>query len=370
LTNGHAEPDEVGNSPNGIFRPVYFPNAPDADSAEVIELQAGQEFRADFSLKSEHGYRVSVQVSGLPAQGAAPMIENESGTPIQIGFMNFDQRSNTWTLGGVASGNWTLFCFANDSQGHQYQGRRDIAVNHADLDGVQLVLHPALTIPVTINHATPAVVAAAGVLSVVVGNTANSTNSGINTTLRSDDPLHVTAFGMQPQGESGAWAIPNVTPGKYKLDIQASGNECVESAWYGGVDLLRDELVIGPDDGPQALTINASSDCATLTANVRAGGEKAGLYALLVVPQSGLGSPRMVMIPSERVQMPVAMGPGALSPLLILAPGSYDLYAFDNMTGLEYANPEALSGYTGKRIDLSAGQKLDVVLDPIERKGN
>jgi hypothetical protein len=52
-----------------------------------------------------------------------------------------------------------------------------------------------------------------------------------------------------------------------------------------------------------------------------------------------------------------------------LAPGEYDLLAFDQVEGLEYANPEALQEYTGRAVHVSLhpGETKSVNLELIVR---
>jgi hypothetical protein len=150
--------------------------------------------------------------------------------------------------------------------------------------------------------------------------------------------------------------------------VQTFGAECLESAWSGGVDLLRDTLTVGSDAAAPPITINLRADCPTLTATVRASGENQQQTAiLLIVPSSGIAEPRTMGVPIQRQQ---AAAPAMNSFNMTLPPGSYHVYAFPNVDGLEYANPEVLRGYPSQSVDLAAGQKAAVSLDLAERKEN
>jgi hypothetical protein len=50
-----------------------------------------------------------------------------------------------------------------------------------------------------------------------------------------------------------------------------------------------------------------------------------------------------------------------------LRPGSYRLYAFSDLTNLEYANPEALRNFPSQQIELVAGQQAEIYIDLISR---
>jgi hypothetical protein len=50
-----------------------------------------------------------------------------------------------------------------------------------------------------------------------------------------------------------------------------------------------------------------------------------------------------------------------------LTPGEYRLFAFTNISHLEYANPEALRDFTGQDITVGPNEKANVQLDLITR---
>ena len=215
------------------------------------------------------------------------------------------------------------------------QARREIAVNGSDLLNLQVVLQPAAAIPVTVTHApanaTPEAEQAAQ-------------NPGVSVTLLPAELFSFNSYGTQQQGDPPVLSIPNVTPGKYKVDIQSYGAECVESAWYGNVDFgLRDYLVVGEGQA-QPITINLRADCATLTAKLKPS-EHSQQGFLLVVPSSSVATPKVMPIAAQNPSGQSSFYPLAFSPFNTLSPGTYQVYAFSTLDGLEYSNPEALRNY-------------------------
>jgi hypothetical protein len=67
---------------------------------------------------------------------------------------------------------------------------------------------------------------------------------------------------------------------------------------------------------------------------------------------------------------PGTAGSSVGSTQFTLSPGSYQVFAFSRVEGLEYANPEALRAYPSQSVTLEAGQKMDLTLDLAERKEN
>jgi hypothetical protein len=70
-------------APPQVIAPAYYPNARDLAAAQRIDLQPGQEFRADFHLRPERGFRVTGHASGIPAgRRMALSLENSSGLTV------------------------------------------------------------------------------------------------------------------------------------------------------------------------------------------------------------------------------------------------------------------------------------------------
>jgi hypothetical protein len=360
FANGHTLPAQSWNAPREVSAPTYFPNAVDLASAQAIDIAPGQQFRADLQLRTERGFRITGQASGVPgAMGVGLSMQNASGQTVWFDGMSFDQSRGQFIAPTVPSGTWTLVLSANNGRGQMYEARQEIAVNHVDVSDVQIVLHPAMSIPVTINH--PA--------NQAPGAAQPNADRGpsVFATLTSLDAFNFQSYGTQPQGDPPALAFPNITAGKYRLDVQTYGKECLESAWYGSVDLLRDYMTVGSDGGgTQPITINLRADCATLTAKVRPGGHVPATGILLVVPGSSFAAPKVLPIVTQLPPEFSGMGLDAA----VLSPGSYQVFAFSSLEGLEYANPEVLRGYPSQSVNLEPGQRAEVTVELSERKEN
>jgi len=351
---GHVLPGLSLDAPKQVSAPLYYPDARDRTSAQRIDIQPGQEFRADFHLRAERGFRISGTFTGAPAtSGVSLSIQNENGQILSFGNINVDQSHGRFVVTAVPAGTWTVKLFANDNTGHFYQVRQDVAVNGSDVDNLPLVLHPSVSIPVVVNHAStqPEPELQPGGARRIV-----------NATLTAADPLIFQQHGMVWHPEREAWFFDNVEEGRYKLDVQGWRDECLDSASYGNIDLLRNYLVVSSGGTSGPITIDMRSDCATLTARMAPGADQA-LAFVVVVPTSSFSEPKVLQA--------VAQGrlPQPAGPALTLSPGTYQVYAFTTLEDLEYANPEVLREYPNQTIDLSPGQKLELTVDPIEPKG-
>jgi hypothetical protein len=358
FASGHALPPTSFGGPMDATVPAYYPDATDTASAQPIDLKPGQEVRADFRLKGGRGYHILGRVNGIPGQGGVGFsVQNMSGQQVQMEGTRFDPVQGLFDFYPVPPGTWVLEFIYNDGQGRNYETRQEITVNRTDITGLQVQLHPMAQIPVTVNHAAT-----------------QSSQAGAGETmyvrLISDNPFTSHQFSSNLQGDPPTMSISNVTAGKYRVAFQASGTECVESAWYGNVDVLRDPLVVGSDGGAQALTINMRKDCATLSAKPKSG---RGGGVLLVTPSSGQAEPKIVQILPQGSPMPLGFSgpsPSMQMGTTILSPGSYQVYALTSVDGLEYANPEALRAYPSQTVTLQAGGNVELTVEPSERREN
>jgi hypothetical protein len=208
--------------------------------------------------------------------------------------------------------------------------------------------HPNAFIPVTVNHSA---VPAAGVEGTILA------------TLISVDQPSFQINGMQPQGDPPVPSFANVTPGKYKLDVQGYAHECLESAWYGSVDLTHDYLLVGPDGGVQPIVINLRADCPTLTAKLRPADQQHAGVAL-IVPTSSIAEPKVLQLQPQPPNRTFNLTPQSLT----LSPGSYQVYAFSDVDGLEYSNPQVLRNYPSQSVTLAPGEKVELTVALSEPK--
>jgi hypothetical protein len=145
--------------------------------------------------------------------------------------------------------------------------------------------------------------------------------------------------------------IKRVEPGTYSVDIRLNSGWYVESALYGSVDLLTEDLTVPEGGTTEAIEITLRKDGASVSGNVRAAG---------AAPASG-----MVLLVSSRAPrlVRVARIENGTFEIGDLAPGSYRAIAIDQADDLEYSNPDALRDYLTKGQDVTLGPKQESRVD-------
>lgn len=162
---------------------------------------------------------------------------------------------------------------------------------------------------------------------------------------------------MDPGGHA-PMVYRNVAPGHYTLQAQIWDNWYLVSATYDGADVTNTPLEIKPGAPPGELVVHLRDDGAAIRCTIR-GAAADSSASILAIPESGG--------PAAVVHVNVTSGCSMNS----RAPGSYKLYAFDNISDVEYANPDVMSEYDSRatQVTLGPAEEKDVELELIHRSG-
>jgi len=329
---------------------VYYPGVPDLASATPIQLTAGQQAQADFSLATVPVYHVSGTVGGFAAdQGVLLQVLDPSGEQIQVPSQ-LHQDTGTFEINAIPAGSYVLKASSQiGDQALRAQARLNVAAN---LDNVQLALGPALSIPVVAHMESR--------------DASNLSRPGWSqerppVTVRLIPADRRLAPDLSPSfvrtgPGHDVMVLADVEPGKYTADITAWGPWYVQSAEYGPTNLLADDLTAAPGQA-NPIEIVLRDDGATLTGTVKSADKIADSATVLAVPQP-FSRRHAVMVPFFSAQGFTMHG---------LAPGEYLVFAFDHADRIEYANPDALQPYASQatHVTLSAGQETQIALSLI-----
>jgi hypothetical protein len=137
----------------------------------------------------------------------------------------------------------------------------------------------------------------------------------------------------------GSFAIRNLVPGHYSVEIVCNPPWYVQSASSGNTDVLRDDLVIAAAHRPDPLEVVVRDDGTMLMGSLRADGEPARGYVLLIPEQASLAQAKLTMA-----------APTGEFGFIAVAPGDYKLLGFDSVDGLEFRNPDVVAPYLSRAV--------------------
>ncbi len=340
------------------FPHLYYPGVPDLGSAAPIQLAAGQQWQADFSLAAVPVYHITGSISGQGSeQGVALMTFTSSGDDLMLPA-KVNAELGTFSLDNVPAGSYLLKAISN-GEGQALRAQQGITVS-ANLDNVHLAMAPAISIPVVVHMQSRASSGAA------------STSPGSNPGPWSENrpPLNVALLPTQPNANESfstfqrnaagrVMVLQNVDPGTYTVNLIPQQPWYIQSATYGQTNALYDDITVAPGQS-YPLEVTLRDDSASLSIAVK-GLDTAGRQDanIVIVPQ-----------PVSKLAPHVVRSRNANSNYIEwgLAPGDYLVFAFDRLDGLEYTNPDALSSYSSQaaHVTLSANQQAQVSLDLIQ----
>lgn len=329
----------------GAYPFLFYPGVSDFSAATPLEVAPGQQVNADLSVRPVPVFKVSGSILGTtPDQGVNLQFRDQLGNDFSL-----EQRINGQTREFQAmapAGSYTVIANGWSTAG---QSVAEFPLNvTSDVAGIRLTLAPANAIPIHVRtEATHSATQPSG---------ANRNIPSPNIHLVSDghglfSPEFGPTFVGDPKNQS--FALSNVPPGKYSVEVNANPPWYVQSAQCGDADLLREELTIAAGTPPIELALR--DDGATLTGQLKAGPNDHQAI-IVVVPDHGSS------VRTENVEFDSA---GRFR-FENIAPGNYSVYAFSGIDGLEYRNPEILERYSSKasRVTVQPNEehKIDLVL--------
>ncbi|MBV9296946.1 MAG: hypothetical protein JO145_15350, partial [Acidobacteriaceae bacterium] len=290
----------------------------------------GEQAQADFTLSPVPAFSVAGTIHP-PEEGFITM-NGVDGQRVW-GPMAARVQAGRFRLRTVPAGSWMLSFRSNGRQ--QLYASQTITVNSSNIEGVQLQLQSLASIPIEVVGAD----AAAAPVQIQLVPKEKQWNN----------PHYMSSF-MQPGNSEQRVRIDNVPPGRYTVIAQSNFQGCIDSLSSGGTDLTRNDLVVN-GESQVPITVSFRQDCPSVTGAVHAeNGQVKGVVVL--IPDSVAMEPKILQ-----------MQEGGHFDMFGLSPGRYNVYAFSNIDGLEYANPEVMRDFTGQQIELEPNQKANLTLE-------
>lgn len=320
-----------------VFPGGYYPQAPDLASAQPLELGPGQELPVDFALAPVPGFFISGVIGGAK-DGVSVLCEDGAGNPVSQG-MRTEVRKGRFHLGPIPPGSWSVHAFSRNGRDSAAEAEEPVEIAASDIRGLVLNLEPLPSIPVLVRNAN--------------GSGGLALNLTATSGVRKRD---FRAF-REPGQPEGSLAVRNVPPGKYWVRAQSQmQSSCIDTLTSGSVDLTREALTVLAGSAPAPIEVTLRNDCATISGSVQSAGEITPAAAVILLGGSSLDPPD-----------PIHLGTSGKFSFPNLTPGAYRIFAFSDISNLEYANPEVLRDFTGREITIAPNETATVQVELITR---
>jgi len=345
LTNMEASSPATGDQPALRRVPTYYPGTTDRSQAASLDLRPGDEIPVNFTMIPSRAYTVRGSVAALsPGNRATVMLmAREYGVAFNAAEVDKDGK---FELRGVPSGSYFAIAFTDDDDGAFRTVRQRVDVVSGNVEDVRLA------------PATPGIVRG----QVLADNPAVISHTYISLRSLDDDPE--TGF-MNGELEArqarvnadGSFEIKNVNAGRYAVEFMSisenARNYFVRSVRLGSTAADTGFSVSG-NAGPLSITL--SSHSATIEGSVLDEHDKT------------LADCTVVAVPDEQFRKLRARFGKARADqngrFLIrgLAPGSYTVYAWQDLDGEPYLDSQFLKSQEefGKSVRAEADRKTAI----------
>jgi protocatechuate 3,4-dioxygenase beta subunit len=357
-----AAPHDAAAAPDkpvpAAYQTAYYPGTRDRSQAASIQLHAGEDFQANFSLTPSPSLLIRGSVVNLPPGSSAVIMLQSKDFSVVLNGADV-HKDGSFEIRDVSPGAYTILATVDNAQAPM-MARQAIQITTANAEGLQLSPQAGGSI-----H---------GRLRIEAGGTAGSATPDLSqmflllrTSDGDDDVLGTFTMGagfstVAHVNGDGSFEWKNVPAGHYFVQISDASTMpdwFLKSVAAGGRDVTDSGFNIS--GGTTQLDLVASANGAVAAGVAANQKEQPVADAVIVaVPEARFRSH------PDRYRKAVTDQSGRFS-LRGLPPGEYSLFAWESVEGEAYLDPEFLKSYEGqgKALHVSEGDRASMQLRTI-----
>jgi protocatechuate 3,4-dioxygenase beta subunit len=329
---------------------TYYPGTKDRSQAAPVQLHAGDDFPANFSLTPSPSIAVRGSIGEL-APGASAVVVLQSkdlGMPQAAGEV---RKNGTFEIRDVAPGSYTVVAILTDATGAARMARQTLQVSAANVDGLRLTPQPGAWLHGHLRVESRTAIGRLAPPQAFLSLVAKDADDDMTIAM----PIGEGFSPLARANPDGSFEWKNVPPGHYY--VQFSGDDSVAQNWFlksvtmGGREV--NDAGFSTNGGAAVMDLVASADGAVVDGVVAdAKSEPVANATVVAVPEARLRSR------TDRFRKTVTDQSGRFV-LHGLPPGTYTLIAWESMDGEAYYNPEFLKSYEaqGRALHVSEGER-------------
>lgn len=323
------------------FPRLCFPGGTDFASVTPLNLVAGQQAQLEVEMQTQPFYPVTLSIPGsthLPGI----QIHDRAGLIIPVGPAS---RPEAGTV-EFRLPNGSYYAVADEREPERLYGRVDFTVANGPLE-LALPLLPLHPVPVLIHKEFTQNANSGGQLQVQLGvvNGSQEENPGIQLILQPAGKVMTGEFGgglhHVKDGAPDAFEV-DAQPGRWRVQVQA-WDGYVTAMTSGGVDLLREPLVIPANGSVLPIDVTLRNDSGQIQCTVAANNatdeapQQSATYYVVAIAQFSAAMP-----------MQFAWTQSNRATIVNLAPGLYRVAAFDGTPTIDLDDPDQVSRVMAK----------------------
>jgi len=337
------------------YQTTYYPGTRDRGQAAPIQLHAGDDFPANFSLTPSPSLTIRGTVVNLPpGTSAAIMLQSKDFSLVLNGAEM--HKDGSFEIRDVSPGAYTIFATV-DNAAAPMMARQALLITSANVDGLQLAPQAGGSIR--------------GRLRMEASSAARPDPSQLFLLLRSadgeDDAIGGVTIGegsptLAHVNADGSFEWKNVPPGHYYVqlsDVSSMPDWFLKSVAAGGREVTDSGFSVS--GGATTVDVLASANGARAEGVATNQKDEPVADAVVVaVPEARLRTH------PDRYRKASSDQSGRFT-LRGLPPGDYTVFAWESVDGEAYFNPEFLKSCEGqgKALHVSEGDRASVQLKAI-----
>lgn len=365
----------ASKSPPMSYTTTYYPGTRDRGQAAPVQLHAGDNFPANFSLVRSPSVAIRGSIA-LPRGATAVVMVHSRDFGLVLSSAEV-HRDGSFEVPDVSPGSYSVVAMVTGASGSML-ARQTVQVGDTDVDGLRLVPQSGGAIrghlrieskngikPFDASRISLALISADGdgdMLSAILlgegfsGSTRVTAEVDVSSAVSLGDGFSTTAH----VNADGSFEWKNVPPGRYFVqpanDGGTSPNCFLKSVIAGNRDVKDAGLTVS--GAGTVLDVIASNEVAVVDGMVvNSKGEPVANAVVVAVPEARLRS----RIDHFRKTVSDQSGHFVLPGII---PGAYTLLAWESVEGEDYYNPEFLKTYEeqGRAMSLGEGDRASVEL--------
>lgn len=308
-----------------ILAEKCYPGPPEGGAASAMTLAAGRDVRVDFALQRVPSVHIRGKVTGA-AQGRGVMVSIQPRTQVRNGATTRQAqmgRDGSFDVAGVAPGPWLLGVDYWES-GSRLFARVPVDVGTSDLEGVMVQVEPGFAVTGTIRLQS-------GSKPLPEGLKTQVSLQGLD-----------GSFGTNPVALNNglnSFTVRDIPGGTYRLSLFVPPPFYLKSAMLGGRDIAREPAPILQESG--VIDVVIADDSGSVEGRLEdANGD--GLTGWVQAMQEG-----------RQVASVAAGSDGKFR--MSLPPGEYQLYGWDDIQQVEWADADWMRRHAGSAVSIAIG---------------